>query len=379
MELSPSQIDLLFREVLQEYEGRGGFVRSPQPTLLLLGGQPGAGKSTLHHAATKLFDGSAPPITIEGDHFREFHPQFSEFAASDPYSMAAHTAKLASEMTRRVILHAVAHRSNIVLETTLRNPDLVANLVGNFKDDGYSVKAVAVVVKREVSELGIQNRFEDLLRHARGRYTLTELHDAAYNNVPVSLDRLQEAKQIDALQLYSRDALLYQNYLVNGVRTNPVLASQVIHQERLRPMSPEELVRLSLGWESVNLKRLERDAPAVEFEHISGRMASASRRVLLDPQAWAIHAESHLGLLPPEEATARRLHRDELIYTRNLYLRGAIGLPEAQALCCQACHASPSIKEQASLNASVFRFLSSSGSSPSIVLDTVAQKRGIQV
>lgn len=376
--LTSKQIDWLFEyRVLPEYERAGGFKKSSRPTLILLGGQPGAGKSTLHAAVAKHFE-DAPPVTIEGDHFREFHPQFTQLATGDPYTMATHTADLAGGMSRRVMQHAVAHRSNIVFETTLRQPDAVSGMVEKFRSNGYAVQVFAIAVKREFSELGIQHRFEMLMRDLRGRYTLTEVHDAAYMNVPVSLDRLQKEGRIDALHLFSRDQQLYQNFNIDGKWSNPLLASQIITQERLRQMAPEEVVRLSLGWETVNMKRMERDAPAEEFARIADRVASASRRVILDPKAWAIHAESHPGLLAPDEDMVKRLRSDELLYTRHLYLRGAIGLPEAQTRCCQVCGVnSLSIKEQASLNAVVLRFLNSPKADTSMVINSVAQRKSI--
>ena len=47
-----------------------------QPEAFLLGGQSGAGKTTLHEILSKSFDGNV--IVINGDEYRKSHPHFNE-------------------------------------------------------------------------------------------------------------------------------------------------------------------------------------------------------------------------------------------------------------------------------------------------------------
>ena len=92
------------------------------PQAFLLGGQSGAGKTTLHKIVHRRLDGNG--ISINGDDYRKFHPRFLELQRIYGDEAVNYTAPWAGRMTEALIDSLSRIEYNLVIEGTLRTAEV---------------------------------------------------------------------------------------------------------------------------------------------------------------------------------------------------------------------------------------------------------------
>lgn len=252
------QNDIL-RDYLPERIGRAA-----RPRLILLGGQPGAGKTAVLTASHSELAQSGPAIRIVGDDLRSYHPQFLTFQREDPETASRFTQADAGRWTEKLLAAATERQVNVVFETTMRTPENVARVVRMARDADYKVEARAVAVNPRLSWQGNHYRFEEML-HAglAARIPPQHVHDAAVDGLRISLEKLESEKLVDRVRLHTRGgAALYDNELHEGQWTRPIGGSQALEREHTRPMMRGELQRFVDDWNHVLARMEERKAPA---------------------------------------------------------------------------------------------------------------------
>ena len=115
-----------------------GHAPQEQPVLVLLGGQPAAGKTRAQHAilAQHVADDL---VEITGDDLREYHPDFRRLATRAPFEMPAATAPVSGGLVKLALDHALERRYSVLLEGTFRDPGMVTGTATRFADAGYRV------------------------------------------------------------------------------------------------------------------------------------------------------------------------------------------------------------------------------------------------
>src|SRR3546814_19101992 len=83
-------------------------------------------------------------------------------------------------LVEMAIADAVQRRVNVLVEGTMRNPDVVAKTLRDFRGAGFETDARALAVSPELSSLGILQRYA-AQKESRGvgRMTPSEAHQAA--------------------------------------------------------------------------------------------------------------------------------------------------------------------------------------------------------
>ncbi|MDL2268991.1 zeta toxin family protein [Desulfosarcina sp. OttesenSCG-928-A07] len=262
--------------------------KQEHPVAVVFGGQPGSGKSAAVNAAVSELTGC---VKIEGDDFRQFHPQYDLLMAQNDKTMAAFTGYDAGRWVEKAIAEAKSQRTHVVIEGTMRNADVVAQTMKGFRDDGYAVDARALAVSFEMSELGIFQRYEEQKAdRGSGRMTPPEAHKAGYDGMLVTLDRIETEKLADRLTIYKRgNVKIYQNELSNGQWIRKPEARAVVEAERNRPMSKQEQKTYIEGCEKVMGLMKARKAS------ISERLAFSSLKGLNDKNHGQTDRDDDLG------------------------------------------------------------------------------------
>ena len=155
--LSPDVLADLFERQIKPYVF-AGHRPSTAPRLVLLGGQPGSGKS---YAVARLTrdDPNADLAVLTGDALRPFHPHCPTLLRADPLAMPNAIGPAVAAWVRRCIDHAMAERISLVLEGTFRDADAVSATVRRFAQAGYVTEAVVLAVRPE------RSRLDSLLRY----------------------------------------------------------------------------------------------------------------------------------------------------------------------------------------------------------------------
>lgn len=180
------------------------------PILVLLGGQPAAGKTRAQqailreHAADDL-------VEITGDDLREYHPDYARLADHAPFEMPGATAPVSGGLVRLALDHALAHRYSVLLEGTFRDAGMVTANATRFADAGYRVEVVAVATPAGVSRLSAEMRSLDAGHPAVGRWTPPEAHESALKKSAGVLDSLEQLRHVRRVRVFSREELLFDN------------------------------------------------------------------------------------------------------------------------------------------------------------------------
>lgn len=176
-----------------------------KPLAFILGGQPASGKSKL----AKEFMGNFSNdniLFVNGDIYREFHPNRQELI-NNPLSYSKETQIFSNVFTENLIREAIENKYNIMVEGTMRNPQVPYNTAKMFKENGYEVEILAISAPSVFTELGLYNRYQEEINfQGWGRLAEIESHNSAVSGILASLDLLYNEKAVDKIHLYSYQA-----------------------------------------------------------------------------------------------------------------------------------------------------------------------------
>ncbi len=258
--LPPPLLEEIFQQVIvPDYLLRSSPQPQQRPEVVLLGGQPGAGKSTTAAQFQRRFADRGGLVWVTWDDFRPFHPDYERLLAERPADMPDVTRPAARWWQDRAAEYLRAGRYNTLLEGGFRDPDTVLASADRFAEAGYEVHVSALAVPATLSRLGIIERFA---RQAEvtgtGRWTTAASHDADYTGTVEVLCLAQASSAVSRMSLLTRDGLVYDN------RRGPtdgwsmgVSAVDVLSEARHSPLS--RLQRMALANRLVGtVERLER-------------------------------------------------------------------------------------------------------------------------
>lgn len=145
-----------------------------RPQAILLGGQSGVGKTTLHHVFLEMFKKDV--IVINGDEYRKLHPRF--FALQSAYGDKAvdYTAQWAGRMVEAIVEALSSASYNLVIEGTLRMSQVPLATATLLRERGYDV-SLAMTASQAPEEALFGSWSEEELKH--------------YASLKAELERLQ--------------------------------------------------------------------------------------------------------------------------------------------------------------------------------------------
>lgn len=281
--LTPTELERIYaRRIKPDFLGH--LAPSNSPTALLIGGQPGSGKSyALAQARTQMAASAGAAAVLSGDELREYHPYWRANALTDPQA-AARTQEDVGKWYARLTNDAVAQRVNIAFETAMRHAKAVLVLAEQLRARGYVIVATIVATDKEQSRLATMARF-DVARTVGDvpRFVPAAYHDDAYARVRDTIGQLEATHAVDVLRIIMRDgASVYRNQLSDGAWEHPAKAVELLDAARERRPTARELADNALRWQTLT-QRL-----AIE--------ATVAREVAAQTVAWR------------NEATARAEH-----------------------------------------------------------------------
>lgn len=266
--LSEPENERIYRERIRPLVLPDDLQSLEQPTFVMLGGQPGAGKTGLLTTSRDELREQGATITVVGDDLRSFHPGCRSLQRRDPEHAAFLTNPDASRWVERLLEDARERRVNVVLETTMRQPDNVERIMTAFREAGYRTEARVVAINERESWQRVHLRYEAMIAAgAAPRFTLKAVHDAAAVGMITSLERVEEKGLADRIEVRrGTGETTYVNEHRNGAWLKPKRAADVVLEERDRLPSADDLRRLMDGWERVLEKMVSRQAPSSELD-----------------------------------------------------------------------------------------------------------------
>lgn len=204
-----------------------------QPAIVLVGGQPGAGKSAASSMVKAELAMQGGYVHVDADRMRE------RIRVGDSKPTSEQTQADAGRLVATLRDQAIQGRRNIVEEGTFRSPDGAGKFVQGLQERGYKVELFAVATTREESLLGIYQRHE--LQHAAGganpRFVSEKYHDEAMQGFESTLART--AAQLDRVRVADRSgAVLYDSAIQTNKQPNALEALAASSATTSWPKSP---------------------------------------------------------------------------------------------------------------------------------------------
>jgi predicted ABC-type ATPase len=206
IEISKSESDNIFNDILLDYVESQALVSVKNPKGIILGGQPGSGKSYLKEEIFKEFKEYF--IFISTDDLRLYHPAYSALQQNpETIQNAANLVNpYASAWTERLIEYCITNKYNLIIDSTLGgNTEAVFRTIDMYKNNGYQVHLRVMAVPAIISKLSIFLRYEtQLAEKGFARWTRMEDHDDRFEKLEKVLQEITVSKSIDSLRFYER-------------------------------------------------------------------------------------------------------------------------------------------------------------------------------
>jgi len=264
------ELEIKFKQILEYYKSM--YSPTENPKVVLLGGQPGAGKSGLEN----MINIKKNYVSISGDDYREYHPRFKEINLEYGRDASKYTQQWAAKITEKLIKELGKEKYNLIIEGTLRTAELPLKEASAFKKAGYEVELNVVVVKPEKSRLGTLERYEAMLKQGKvPRMTPKEHHDLVVKNIGNNLEIIYNSKAFDNIKLFDRE----NNLLYNYKETPKINPKDILNKEFIREWKKEEIKDFKEKWENLIKAMENRKASTKEISELKNEKEQILERI----------------------------------------------------------------------------------------------------
>lgn len=230
-----------------------------EPLHILVGGQPGAGKTQASFLARGELAQQGGFIHVDADRMREQIPLGSTKPTSE--QTQADAGRLVAELRSLATLS----KRNIIEEGTFRDAEGAEKFIKGRQAQGYKVELLAVATPREESLLGIYQRFEH--QHQLGsenpRFVPEKYHDDTMRGFENTLAR---SASVDRVRVIDRAGqVLFDTQVQHNKQDNAIEALAAG-----RKLTDMKLDQITTSWVAVELAARQRNAPIYYLEAVSG-------------------------------------------------------------------------------------------------------------
>ena len=283
--LSKEEHQRVFLEEVLPDAGLEKYTPQEHPRVVILAGQPGAGKGNLRKATEIEFKGEI--FAIDPDEQREFHPEAKRWQKELPYGWSQKTNSDAGAWAGELRDAGVERRVNLLVDTTLGDARSATRLIQGLQKAGYEVEIRAVAAHELESRVGIDERFTNSVdRKGYGRDVPLTFHDKVSPDLPGNLDTVAADNPAVRVRLYDRDDSV--NAVFDNRRDVGVLSEEFRTMRDARLQSPDTTQRMrqeaqeQADWHRT-LPDNPRLTPALQREHLHFDKPTISTR---DSEAW---------------------------------------------------------------------------------------------
>ena len=184
--------------------------------VIFLGSQPGAGKSNFYTQDNNL-NGY---IVIDGDKYRQFHPRYNEIISYDMDNYVERTQGFVNQCIEQLIDDLSDHGYNLIIEGTLRDPDIPINTSRKLNSKGYTSDMYVIGASAIDSWKSTINRAH--IMESLGetpRLVPIDKYNYIVNHLPENLEKIKESGCFRSIQIIDRNnSVLYSNSMSVSIR-----------------------------------------------------------------------------------------------------------------------------------------------------------------
>ena len=179
-----------------------GISGAKNPVTIVLGGQPGAGKSGIYNLARERFNGNI--VELDCDKFREFHPDAKELA-KNPDTYGEKTNPFVSAVVDCMAEELSELGYNMIIESPMKSTNTAFWLHDMLTPKGYSVEAHVMATPKEVSWSGVISRYEEQLANGElARIVPKEFHDYVTDHITDALSEIYKSGKMSNIIVMDR-------------------------------------------------------------------------------------------------------------------------------------------------------------------------------
>lgn len=181
-----------------------GKIPVKNPIAIIIGGQTGAGKSSLIGYSTEMFSDDNVVI-INSDEIKPFHPKSEEIARLYPKLYTKITDQESNTWTSRLFEELRREGYNVIFEGTMKNNRIADESITELQQLGYTVIVRGLAVCDLESRMSILERYEgQVSKKGWGRLVVTDHHNQTYSGMPNTIDYIEQNGRYDILEIFAR-------------------------------------------------------------------------------------------------------------------------------------------------------------------------------
>ncbi|MCR5479872.1 MAG: zeta toxin family protein [Ruminococcus sp.] len=209
------------------------------PKAYILGGQAGAGKTHLHRMIVR---NEPNTVVINGDAYRELHPNYDAIFEKYGADAADHTQSFSNAVTNALIEKLSADSYNLIVEGTCRRAEVPLKTCKDFKEKGYEVELMIICCEKETAWQSTLDRYDMMIQQGKvPRAVSRDKFDEMVSVLADNVDSLYRSGEFDEIALYDRQ----ENELYRMTDT-PDISPYWIVDERLNTKELDEDKKLDL-------------------------------------------------------------------------------------------------------------------------------------
>lgn len=223
--ITKEEFNETYKFIEKLYFSRENIAPVDNPVAIIIGGQTGAGKTSMIGYSQKAFK-RGNCIIINSDELKPLYPNSDEIAkeCTDYYTKI--TDQATNNWTAMLFDHAMGiqrnrdefgniikadesiekdlPRYNLIFEGTMKNERIIGT-INLLKEQGYTVIVRALAVPEMESRLSILERYREQYKmKGWGRLVIPEHHNETYTNMPLTVQSIEKKGAYDILEIYQR-------------------------------------------------------------------------------------------------------------------------------------------------------------------------------
>lgn len=298
--LTDDEVDLIAQSVWAQHASRSD--RQDLPTLILVGGQSGAGKTAASNWAKLDLSTKGGFVHIDTD---AFHAQVEEIKKENLASTQTHED--CRKIAMCVLGFAMNGGRNVLEEGVFRRSGILEDRLESAQKLGYRCEIIGIATSRETSRLSVLERREEFRKHyGYIRDVPEEKQDQGFNGFTENF--IKSAAKYDRVRVVNRDGELLYDNVGNGKYRSVAEA-----MEEGRRLTDQQICKLSERWNGLLQECIAKNIPSDELarvhesrtkfeafasseKHIYGQHnASQNGRVLACDSRFALHSDKELA------------------------------------------------------------------------------------
>ncbi|TGZ12411.1 hypothetical protein DV517_75060 [Streptomyces sp. S816] len=211
-------------------------VRQQQPVVVVVAGQPGAGKTRIADLVQAALDRRGGSVRISPDPYKPVHQQYAAALAADVRTAGAAVRADTAWWQAAVEAHIRTMGFDAVVESAPADPDDFRAVSRAYRASHHRIEVVALATAEALSQMGIVDGLLGENAVGGGRYVAWDNHDRCATAMLTTLAVIETEHLADRITVVRRDGtVLYANERTSeGNWRRRTEADQVVRAERSR-------------------------------------------------------------------------------------------------------------------------------------------------